>query len=119
VPGLALLPGTTVDGKIIIRDADGASDFIRLQLRLGLGPRRAVEASRRHRASFVAFDLLDFAGDDLRGRPLQLRRLELEQLSPPSSLISNSGSSMRPTSKASLLNVPTAITARAVATESR
>jgi ATP-dependent DNA ligase len=78
--GLALPVATTVDGEIIIRDLDGASDFTRLQLRLRLGPRRAVQASCKHRASFVAFDLLELAGDDLRGRPLQLRRLELEQL---------------------------------------
>jgi ATP-dependent DNA ligase len=51
-----------------------------LQARLGLGRARALEASRHHRACLVAFDLVELAGEDLRGSPLYLRRAELERL---------------------------------------
>jgi ATP-dependent DNA ligase len=69
-----------LDGEIVIRDADSSPDFTLLQARLGLGPRRALEASRQNRASLVAFDLLELAGQDLRAWPLRLRRDALERL---------------------------------------
>jgi ATP-dependent DNA ligase len=77
---LALPLDTSVDGEIVILRADDTPDFTQLQARLGLGPRRAIEASRRHRASFVSFDLLELAGQDVRDWALHRRRAELERL---------------------------------------
>jgi ATP-dependent DNA ligase len=78
--GPSLPIDTTLDGEIMIFDAEGDSDFTLLQARLGLGPARALAASRQHRARLVAFDLLELAGEDLRGRALHLRCTELERL---------------------------------------
>ena len=58
-----------VDGEAVVFLPDGHSDFAALRTKEG-----------GERASFVAFDLLDLEGDDLRNRPLEERREALARL---------------------------------------
>jgi len=93
--------GTVLDGEVLVARLDtqgglaGADDtlglgverlpavtlapFAELQRRIGRkAPSRVLLAS--HPAVFIAFDLLEFAGADWRGRPLSERRESLERL---------------------------------------
>jgi DNA ligase-1 len=88
---LGLPDGTVIDGEIVIRKAaDGAAaesgnavdaiaPFADLQKRIG---RKTVSAKMLAQlpAMLIAYDLLEFDGHDLRGRPQQERRRMLEQL---------------------------------------
>jgi ATP-dependent DNA ligase len=77
---LAALPeGCVVDGEIVIATAHGL-DFDALQLRLHPAASRVAKLARERPSSFVAFDLLAFAGMDIRMLPLRERRAALEQL---------------------------------------
>jgi len=75
--------GTVIDGEILCIDAaeDGwqALPFALLQTRIG---RKNV--SRRHLTEspvgFIAYDLLEFRGEDWRERPLTERRSQLENI---------------------------------------
>ena len=58
-----------IDGEAVVFLPDGHSDFAGLLTKAG-----------GERASFVAFDLLGLAADDLRQRPLEERRDALAQL---------------------------------------
>ncbi len=58
-----------IDGEAVEFRPDGHSDFAALRTRAG-----------GEQASFVAFDLLNLDGDDLRQRPLEERREALAQL---------------------------------------
>ena len=58
-----------VDGEAVVFRPDGLSDFEALLTKRGA-----------QSASFVAFDLLSLAGDDLRLRPLEARREALLRL---------------------------------------
>ena len=57
------------DGEAVVFLPDGHSDFAALLTKAG-----------GEQASFVAFDLLAYVGDDLRHRPLEERRDELARL---------------------------------------
>jgi ATP-dependent DNA ligase len=86
-----------VDGEAVVFRPDGLSDFEALLTKRGA-----------QSASFVAFDLLSLAGDDLRLRPFEARREEPRA----------SSSSRRPTkwaSRGSCRSGPTASTRAAVA----
>ncbi len=76
--GSTLADGTVLDGEILAWQGDTPQPFASLQRRLG---RKIVSA--RMRAAFpvvfVAYDLLEKAGDDLRARPLRERRTFLEK----------------------------------------
>jgi len=73
---LALPPGTVLDGEILVAEGDGVAPFSALQQRLGRrAPGRALLHS--HPAIFLAFDLLEQAGEDWRARPLWQRREQL------------------------------------------
>ncbi len=79
-----LPPGTVLDGEIVVwRPGEGQpAPFALLQRRIGrkrLGPRVLDEAPAR----FVAYDLLELGGEDLRARPLHERRDQLEALAAP------------------------------------
>jgi ATP-dependent DNA ligase len=77
---IAALPdGCVVDGEIVVATEKGL-DFDRLQLRLHPAASRAAKLARETPSSFVAFDLLAAAGDDLRARPFEQRRARLETL---------------------------------------
>jgi bifunctional non-homologous end joining protein LigD len=58
-----------IDGEAVVFRPDGHSDFAALRTKTG-----------GEQASFVAFDLLNLDGDDLRQRPLEERREALAQL---------------------------------------
>lgn len=61
----------SIDGEIIVQDEHGRSDFA--------GLRSAIEGEP-HRLVFMAFDLIELDGEDLRSEPLRLRRLKLHRL---------------------------------------
>lgn len=75
----ALPDGTVVDGEIVAWSAEGPLRFGALQPRLG---RKTVPASLLAKAPvrFVAYDLLEAEGHDLRPEPLQRRRALLEEV---------------------------------------
>lgn len=71
----ATLPdGTVLDGEILAWDAEaGVMDFGALQRRIGrkrVGPKLLAEVP----AVFLAYDLLEHGGEDIRHRPLAERR---------------------------------------------
>ncbi len=71
--------GCVLDGEIVIATAKGL-DFDALQQRVHPAASRVVRLAQETPASFVAFDLLRLAGEDLMPRPLGERRLLLEAL---------------------------------------
>ena len=76
-----LANGTVLDGEILVWPAgsDQPAPFAQLQRRLGRkAPARKLLAECP--AAFVAYDLLELGGDDLRQRPLSQRRSALEDL---------------------------------------
>ncbi|MCP9777535.1 MULTISPECIES: ATP-dependent DNA ligase [unclassified Cyanobium] len=76
-----LANGTVLDGEILVWPAgsDQPAPFAQLQRRLGRkAPGRKLLAECP--AAFVAYDLLELGGDDLRQRPLSQRRSALEDL---------------------------------------
>jgi ATP-dependent DNA ligase len=80
--GAALPDGTVIDGEILVWENDRAAPFNALQKRLG---RKAPSRSLLERAParFVAYDLLERDGADVRGEPLAVRRAKLEALLAP------------------------------------
>ncbi len=77
----ALPDGTVLDGEILVWPAEAAqpAPFAALQRRLGRkapGTKLLAECP----AAFVAYDLLEWKGDDRRQRPLSQRRAALEAL---------------------------------------
>ena len=78
---LAALPaGTVIDGEIVVLE-DGKPSFTRLQQRDNLSdPLRIEILSRRLPATYVPFDLLYLAGEDLTTQPLLERRRQLSEL---------------------------------------
>jgi ATP-dependent DNA ligase len=77
--GRHLPQDTVVDGEIVAF-VDGGLDFGALQYRLTMDEQRAREAGAGRPVSFVAFDLLRLAGQDMMQRPLKERRRQLERL---------------------------------------
>ncbi len=70
---LRRLPGTLlIDGELVVNAETGHSDFTALQDDLSTG--------RRERMVYMAFDLLQRDGTDLRGEPLTERKAALEPL---------------------------------------
>lgn len=70
--------GTVLDGELLAWDADAPAPFQRLQQRLNrktLGRRLLAEVPVR----FIAYDLLEAGGQDLRALPLHERRRRLER----------------------------------------
>jgi ATP-dependent DNA ligase len=74
-----LLPrGSVLDGEIVIATPHGL-DFELLQLRLHPAASRVAKLAQEMPSSFVAFDALALAGEDLRAKPQHERRARLEQ----------------------------------------
>ena len=76
-----LANGTVLDGEILVwpGGSDQPAPFAQLQRRLGRkAPGRKLLAECP--AAFVAYDLLELGGEDLRQRPLSQRRAALEEL---------------------------------------
>ncbi len=76
----ALLPeGTVVDGEILPWKDGAPLPFTQMQRRIGrkeLGAKILAEVP----VVLVAFDLLELGGEDVRERPLEWRRAELERI---------------------------------------
>ncbi len=75
--GAHLPDGTVLDGEILAWEGERPLPFAKLQRRLGrklVSPRTRTEFP----IAFVAYDLLEMNGADLRERPLEERRRELE-----------------------------------------
>jgi DNA ligase-1 len=76
----ALLPeGTAIDGEVMPWKAGSPLPFAQMQRRIG----RKVLTSKilaEVPAVLVAYDLLEVEGEDVRERPLEWRRLKLEQI---------------------------------------
>ena len=74
-----LADGTVLDGEILAWEAERPLAFAKLQRRLG---RKQVTARTRadFPIAFVAYDLLETGGTDIRTRPLDERRCRLEAL---------------------------------------
>ena len=70
-----------LDGEIVAIDRTGKPlGFQQIQHRIGLtGAADVARAERNHPAAIVLFDLLRDGDDDLRGKPLALRRMTLQQ----------------------------------------
>lgn len=69
-----------LDGEIVALDADGRPSFNALQNRAQLkSPTELAEARRQSPVIFLCFDLLHFAGIDLRGASYEQRRRYLMQ----------------------------------------
>ncbi|HZX22335.1 MAG TPA: ATP-dependent DNA ligase [Woeseiaceae bacterium] len=78
----ALPDGTVLDGEILAwDDAAGVMDFAALQRRIGrkrVGAKLLAEVP----VVFLAYDLLEHAGEDVRHRPLAERRAALAEMLP-------------------------------------
>ncbi len=75
-----------VDGELVALASDGRPSFNALQNRVQLkAPKDIERAQRETPVVFVAFDILHFAGIDLRGSPYADRRRYLRQCLLPSS----------------------------------
>jgi DNA ligase-1 len=80
VAAAAALPeGTVLDGEVLAGTADRILPFASLQQRIG---RKKLTAKflKEIPARFVAYDLLEFEGNDWRPRPLLERRTQLERV---------------------------------------
>jgi ATP-dependent DNA ligase len=69
----------TIDGEIVL-ETDRGFDFAALMMRLHPAESRVRRLSAEIPARFVAFDLIWRAGRDLRSRPFEGRRRELEEV---------------------------------------
>ncbi|MDM0046913.1 ATP-dependent DNA ligase [Variovorax dokdonensis] len=77
--GEALPDGTVLDGEIVVWRDDQVQPFAQLQKRIGrktLGPRMLRDTP----AALVAYDLLEWQGQDQREQPLSQRRAMLDTL---------------------------------------
>jgi bifunctional non-homologous end joining protein LigD len=80
--------GMIVDGEIVAFDASGKPSFAALQNRAQLKTEREIAAADQSApVVFCCFDLLHFAGIDLRKRPYRDRRRYLAQCLLPSPLV--------------------------------
>jgi DNA ligase-1 len=74
-----LAEGTVLDGEIVAGSLEAVMPFAKLQQRIGRS-RLTPKILREIPAQFIAYDLLELAGADLRSRPLGERRARLERL---------------------------------------
>jgi ATP-dependent DNA ligase len=80
-PELALPPGRYVlDGEIVIDGEGSGQAFGALQQRIHPAASRIERLASEWPASYVAFDLLELDGTDLRGEPFERRREALDAL---------------------------------------
>lgn len=75
--GDLLPPHSAVDGEIVI-ERDGQLDFDAMQMRLHPAESRIRKLAAETPATYIAFDILLWAGEPLHRLPLEQRRRELE-----------------------------------------
>jgi DNA ligase 1 len=76
----AMLPdGTVLDGELLAWRDGRVAPFALLQTRIGR-TRLSAAALQKAPVRFLAYDLLEWAGQDVRGEPLQRRRERLESV---------------------------------------
>jgi len=75
----ALPPGTVLDGEVVAGSAERVLPFAKLQQRIGRKKLTPVLLAAIP-AGFIAYDLLEWEGDDWRSRPLRERRAQLERV---------------------------------------
>ncbi|RPJ74693.1 MAG: hypothetical protein EHM24_05620, partial [Acidobacteria bacterium] len=80
--GRRLKAGVVLDGEVVALDRDGEpAGFQRLQGRIHLSSDAgALRASREAPVAFIAFDILEDGGENLRPLPLTSRRARLERV---------------------------------------
>ncbi|MFC9295155.1 ATP-dependent DNA ligase [Streptomyces sp. NPDC057011] len=76
---LQLPAGTILDGEVVVWH-EGRTDFALVQRRAAATAARAAVLAQSLPASYAAFDVLELAGLDLRGRPYERRRALLVDL---------------------------------------
>jgi bifunctional non-homologous end joining protein LigD len=81
------LPDTILDGEIAVIGSDGAPDFPGVLARLGRSATSSKAAATVRPATFFAFDVLWYQGQDLRRYPLTRRLQVLETLGLSGALI--------------------------------
>lgn len=71
--------GAVLDGEVVVWHGDKPGTFAELQRRLN---RTSVTAKfvQQSPVAFIAYDILECEGDDIRGRPLRERRAMLESV---------------------------------------
>ena len=69
--------GTVLDGEILAFAGDAPRPFADLQHRIGR-QRKVPETAAHVPVAFVAYDVLEYAGEDIRTRPLRERRDRLQ-----------------------------------------
>ena len=74
-----LPPDTVLDGEIV-RPIESGVSFIQLQQRLMVRHSEREKVARESPVAFVAFDLLQRRGEDIRGHGLRVRRRDLQGL---------------------------------------
>jgi DNA ligase-1 len=83
----ALLPdGTVIDGEVMPWKDGAPLAFAQMQRRIGrkvLGPKILAEVP----VVLIGYDLLEHRGEDVRERPLEWRRAQLEAIAPPRSAL--------------------------------
>jgi DNA ligase-1 len=83
----ALLPeGTVIDGEVLPWKDGAPLPFAQMQRRIGrkaLGPKILADVP----VVLIGYDLLERRGEDVRERPLEWRRAELESIAPPASAL--------------------------------
>ncbi|PYP09821.1 MAG: DNA ligase D [Gemmatimonadetes bacterium] len=74
--------GVILDGELVVLNESGHPSFNKLQVRAKLGAREAKRAAIESPATLYVFDLLAFAGYDLRKLPLIKRKEILRKVLP-------------------------------------
>ncbi len=78
---LVLPPGTLLDGEMVVFDAAGRPSFTALAERMHVRePARAARLAVTLPVTYMIFDLLRYAGEDLMHLPYARRRARLEEL---------------------------------------
>ena len=80
--GLDLPDETVLDGELLLWNREGPRSFFELQTRLNRThpPDPQLDLFGGDAPRFIAYDLLEEAGEDLRDRPLEERRERLERV---------------------------------------
>jgi DNA ligase-1 len=71
--------GTVLDGEILVWINQQPGDFAQLQKRLGR-KRVSKKLMETNPVAFMAYDILEFEGTDVRNKPMKVRRAMLEQV---------------------------------------